>query len=216
MTIWDQYAQGTYTAFSWAYTSGGPYRQWTITVTNPDTSTDTYLLVGLDCEVSARPPLPYIVGSPGFRSPPPRAYPFLLPDGNQARYQYRDGMWNLRKDIINRYGGSSISGEDEDQTSGSYDVDTHYWFGAYKRSDGMVIVDASGISYGTLDAGTTYAYPSDFVGSSMPVALSAGGGGAVDLTPVVDALNDIALIDVDYTANNGATIFSMRGKVRTS
>lgn len=47
---------------------------------------------------------------------------------------------------------------------------------------------------------------------SVPVT---GGGGELDTGAIVAALNDIALIDVDYTANNGGAVWSMRGKVRT-
>lgn len=46
------------------------------------------------------------------------------------------------------------------------------------------------------------------------VAAGGGGGGSVDLSPVVEALNDIAMIDVDYSANNGGVVFSLRGRVR--
>lgn len=35
----------------------------------------------------------------------------------------------------------------------------------------------------------------------------------LDITPVVDALEDIASVDVTYTANNGGAVWSMRGKV---
>lgn len=48
-----------------------------------------------------------------------------------------------------------------------------------------------------------------------PSAVVGGAGAEIDLAPIVAALNDIALIDVDYTANNGGAVWSMRGKVRT-
>lgn len=48
---------------------------------------------------------------------------------------------------------------------------------------------------------------------SVPVT---GGGGDSGTAEIVAALNDIALIDVDYTANNGGTVFSLRGKVRST
>ena len=50
---------------------------------------------------------------------------------------------------------------------------------------------------------------------NAPMPVVGSGGAAQDLTPIVEALNDIALIDVEYTANNGGAIWSMRGKVRT-
>lgn len=58
----------------------------------------------------------------------------------------------------------------------------------------------------------------DFQGAPMapPMMIVGGGGGTVDTAPIVAALNDIALIDVDYTANNGGTVFSLRGKVRST
>lgn len=47
---------------------------------------------------------------------------------------------------------------------------------------------------------------------SVPVVGSSGESGTAE---IVAALNDIALIDVDYSANNGGAVWSMRGKVRT-
>lgn len=49
--------------------------------------------------------------------------------------------------------------------------------------------------------------------ATVPVAVVGGGGAEIDTAGIVEALNDIALRDVDYTANNGSAIFSMRGKV---
>jgi hypothetical protein len=51
--------------------------------------------------------------------------------------------------------------------------------------------------------------------AGAPTILAGGGGGSVDLAPVVAALQDIALMDVDYVANNGSTTWSMRGRVRS-
>jgi hypothetical protein len=65
---------------------------------------------------------------------------------------------------------------------------------------------------------------SEFYFQSRPVSTGqlapsqvvvGGSSAAADLTPVVAALNDIALIDVDYQANNGGDIFSLRGRVRS-
>jgi hypothetical protein len=59
------------------------------------------------------------------------------------------------------------------------------------------------------------AYPTDYIAQRTPVAVvSGGGGGSIDLTPVVTALNDIATMDADYTANNGGAIWTMRGRVK--
>lgn len=48
---------------------------------------------------------------------------------------------------------------------------------------------------------------------SLSPAMVVSSGGVGDLTEIVEALNDIALRDVDYVANNGSTVFSMRGRV---
>jgi len=68
-------------------------------------------------------------------------------------------------------------------------------------------------------ASTDYEWGEDRVGNegilppNLTIALS-GGGGSVDLTETNEILQDIALADADYTANNGASIFTMRCKVR--
>lgn len=209
LILWDQFAMHGFASFAWAYTATSGYRAWTITVDLVGGGTDTYVLIGLDCETSARPPLPYIGNAPGFRSPPPRAYPSVLWNGSNAKGQYGSDMWPFRKDLWNKYGGSSSSGDDEDQTTGSYGCDTHVWFTHYKRSDGMLVLDATGITWGTVDATVTYSYPTDFVSASTPAPLVlSGGGGSIDLTPLVDAVNEIANKDVQIDINQGAVVVS--------
>jgi hypothetical protein len=44
---------------------------------------------------------------------------------------------------------------------------------------------------------------------------STAGGAAVDTAPIVAAIEELALVDYDFAINNGADMFSMRGKVRT-
>lgn len=67
--------------------------------------------------------------------------------------------------------------------------------------------------------------PAEYIGAQpnfqgqpngYPAQIIGGGGSAIDTAPIVAALNDIALIDVDYVANNGGVVFSLRGKVRAS
>lgn len=62
-------------------------------------------------------------------------------------------------------------------------------------------------------------FPNDqnpsMMGRTQSVPVVGSGGGSVDTGPIVAALNDIAMMDVDYTANNGGAVWSMRGKVRT-
>lgn len=67
---------------------------------------------------------------------------------------------------------------------------------------------------GSPPAGYVGAQPEAQGGPALaPVAVVGSGGQAVDLAPVVSALQDIALIDVSYTANNGGAVWSMRGRV---
>lgn len=55
--------------------------------------------------------------------------------------------------------------------------------------------------------------PTDGIVSTgnFPIAI----GGFLDGQQLVDAVNDVASIDFDYTANNGGAIFSMRGRVNS-
>jgi len=49
-----------------------------------------------------------------------------------------------------------------------------------------------------------------------PAPAIAGGGGSVDLQPVVDAIEELSFIDQTFTINNGADMFSVRGRIRVS
>jgi hypothetical protein len=61
----------------------------------------------------------------------------------------------------------------------------------------------------------------DMIGGPQPTDFDPHGSGAVgirsaaiDSSAIVAALQDIALREEDYVANNGGTLFSMRGKTR--
>lgn len=55
--------------------------------------------------------------------------------------------------------------------------------------------------------------PTDGIVSTgnFPIAI----GGTLDGSQLIQAVNDVASIDFDYTANNGGAIFSMRGRTNT-
>jgi hypothetical protein len=73
------------------------------------------------------------------------------------------------------------------------------------------------LTTGTVTATVTNSAEANLSDEPVPGSTTSygGSGGTVDTDAIVAALNDIALIDVEYTANNGGAIWSMRGKVRS-
>jgi hypothetical protein len=81
----------------------------------------------------------------------------------------------------------------------------------------VAVIDSTCITLGP-QTSTKYYYnsqPTCNGGLVEPIIVAgAGGGGSVDLAPVVDAIEELALVDYSLSLNNGASVFSMRGKVR--
>jgi hypothetical protein len=63
-------------------------------------------------------------------------------------------------------------------------------------------------------------YPSGDVpaetAAQVGAASAASGGGTVDLTPLVDAVDNLSFVDQTFTINNGADMFTVRGRIRVS
>jgi hypothetical protein len=84
------------------------------------------------------------------------------------------------------------------------------------QQQSVVYCDTIGMMYNVLDGlDQMEAQPTDLIGTAPSFVVSSGGGAAPDLTPVVSAIEDLLLIDVDYTCNNGQNVISVRGKTRT-
>jgi hypothetical protein len=212
LALWDQYATGTFTSWSFATHNVSGFYGKAITVGLSGGGTDVHQLVALDCPTSGVVPLAYALSCPGWRNPPPNVYPDTLPDGGSCVTKYSVGPVALRTNWLSNVCGATIGVVDNDFAGPAFGVSNTIFY--FDVSFGLqIMVDATGVMHGTLAADGLLAYPGDYVGSSVPVA-GGGGGGSVDLGPVVDALEDIATMDVEYQANNGGTVWSMRGKVR--
>jgi hypothetical protein len=216
LQLWDLYATGTYT--NWAHSYNGSYddRSWDITVTNPDESTDTFTLIAMDMPEGFTGALTYLSANPGFHATLTKVYPNPIADGSSPWAAYRNKVWNWRLDIWAKYTGALADLQNEDDTGTRYGITTRFIFISHFKNL-AVVLDGSGILWGTPTVDVFVGYPTDFVGAS-PIAIGAApsGGGSIDVTPIVEALNEIALIDVTYTVNNGKAAITVRGKVQSS
>jgi hypothetical protein len=185
---------------------------FTITVTNPDTSTDDFVLVDVLTGNSNDQTLTYLVSAPGFQNPLPEALPALMPDTTDSWRAFRDGPIAFRQAMFANYCNAAQDSYGHDATGTRYGVAVTFFPFTYYR--GLTVVsDNMTVLTGTLTADTSDGPPTDGLGEGVPMAVSSGGGGGTDITPLIAPLQDIALRDVSYSFNNGATIFNARGKV---
>jgi hypothetical protein len=158
-------------------------------------------------------PMHYVASLPGWNTVPPFVQESVGARDNNA--YFRTHLWEIKKTVFS-FCTDGVVQTDENIVSGiaGANTNTQTYYAAFQCGAVVCIVMQQAFMKNT---GSTY---DPLNGSSMYNAYSEGnpgagsaGGGSVDLTPVVAALNDIAMIDVDYTANNGSAVFSMRGKV---
>jgi hypothetical protein len=213
MTLWLGVVDGTYTAWSQSFTPDGDFRVWTITVTNPDTSTDDYVLVDTLTGNSSSNTLSWLVSSPGFRQPPPVVVPDVMPDASDSWRAFRDSCVAWRVNMFTNYTGAGNDSFGHDATGSRYGVVVEFYpYVYYKNLD--VVVDNMVLMHGTLSGDSASGPPTDGVGAGIPVAISAGGGGgSVDLGPLTEAVESIADKDVDFKVNEGGAVWSIYGRV---
>lgn len=210
--LWYGVVTGTYTAWTYAWTPDGDFRVFTITVTNPDTSTDDFVLVDILEGNGNDQTLTSFVASPGFRNPLPYALPETMPDSSDTWRAFRDGPIAFRQAMFGNYCDASMDTYGHDATGTRYGVYVTFFPFTYYR--GLTVVsDCMTVMTGTMTADQASGPPSDGVGASTITAPAGAGGGSTDITPLIGPLQDIALRDVSYSFNNGATIFNCNGKV---
>lgn len=211
--LWDGFASGTYTSWAYSLTSDSGFRAATITVGLSGGGTDVYTYIAM-IEGSTGPvPITYLTQSPGWRSTLNKVYPNTLPSGATCAAAYRSGPWNLRENIWSTWAGATVQQPTDGEADTVWGVTTHAYWAAYSTGLALV-VDATQVIHGTLTVDAMTAYPTDTVGATTPVAVVVGGGGgSVDLTPVVDAINSLAEKEVDWTANQGGSVWSVYSRV---
>ena len=213
MALWDQYASGSFTAWAYARNNIDPMKGEKITVGLPAGGTDTYTYLDPTSRTGERQSLLYLMQAPGWRSPLTKCYPNPLPDASAMPGAFQSGPRNLRRDMVLNWCVTSPDASTNDGFGPVFGINGEYYLDVYV-DELCVATDVIGVYYGTPTISGMQGYPSDFVGSGIVVMPSAGGGGSVDLTGVIAAINNVATTDVTYTANNGGAVWSMRGMVR--
>ena len=206
------YVATTYSAMVCTLTTEFPWIALRVDLTSgSDTVRHTYIVPNISSTHNI--PFTCIIQTTGWRyMPPPMPATFA---GNSTQAKWRTIMAALRKTILTTWGTSSNDGWTEESGSGSYSLNWAYWHGLfYNREVLAVDVQAIYIYSSPLEFDTLVGLPTDGLAEGQPIAIG-GGGGSVDVSGIVEGLQDIATRSVDYVANNGSAIFSMYGKVNT-
>jgi hypothetical protein len=167
----------------------------------------------LDTDSSSFVPATYPFLTPGWRTLIQTLLPATVPGGTATDIAYTNGPWSLRQNLLVALtNGSWSSGASNQRSLGDIGQLSSY-FGIFRKNN-LVMLDITGILWapsGALDV--LLGQPTDLEGN--PTAfVSAGSGGTPDMAPVVAALQDIALREVDGVFNQGGALWSMYGKVR--
>jgi hypothetical protein len=213
LQLWDDYAQGTYTTWAYAVAPTGGMFGYKITVGLPAGGTDDYTLVDLSVRDGYQQAVSYLMQLPGWRAQLNKPYPDTLPDGHGALGKFQDLLRNFRRQIWLTHCSASPAHSIDGVGDSAFGLNMYTSTDVMQRGL-LLVTDTIEFAYGTMDADTLVAYPTDGIGMETGSVVGGSSGGSVDLTPVVDALEDIATMDVEYQANNGGAVWSMRGKVR--
>ncbi len=215
LELWIDFANGVYTSWDYSLSILNSGFSIEVTVGLSGGGTDVHKIQPLDTNWNNFMPLSYVFSSPGWRTMPQVVLATTVPGGGAVDTAFTNGPWALRASILGSWCNVSDTHNVNDQYSAPEGAQTTVWRRIWKGGN-LIFVDVIGIMWGSLTGLDDVAgQPTDFIGSAPPISISQGGGGSVDLGPVVTALQDIALMDVDYTANNGQNTISVRGKTRT-
>lgn len=214
LTLWVSYLQ-TATKINWIRSldvSTG-YRAVVITVTQgANTLIDTMVDMGLPS--SLKYPTDYLMSLPGWMTFPQALSPSF--GAKVTASEFTATLAATREFIIEQFSTASLIASNtlnwtmNPVSAQAYIHYTIWQENARAGTDWMTLVTATttpaslfGAGINPLEAGRT---------PSVPV-IGATGPSEEQWAALVAALNDIALRDVDYTANNGSAIFSLRGRV---
>lgn len=215
LTIWDQYANGAWTSFAFAFNGTLDQVAYDITVGVPAGGTNTFTLISNDINVNNNVEPSLVFSSAGWRAVPNKMYQTTLPDGANAWTAFKAGPMALRANIITGRTGSLNAGNFENTVNNDFNIDISWRVNGYYNRQ-QIVTDAMGLWTGVATVDVVTAYATDFIGSTVPVAAGGSGSVSVDLTPIVTALNNIGAQDYDFSINNGSVVFSLRSRSLTA
>lgn len=155
-----------------------------------------------------------VITSPGWST---CAGPVLPTYGaRNSLANYEANVHVIKRDLI--YYACNINYEADHRLDGGGgyigSVDFKTWATFYVDWSGPVVL----VDQVMVDSTPEYpCVPDADLANPLQVGIPGGssGGGSVDLAPLVAAVEELALVDTDIEINNGAAMFSVRGKVRT-
>lgn len=220
--LWQLYVEHETWTFghTWTTRSNGSqdFLALKITITT-DTDTDNYELTFLDTPVfsgTGKNPPHYVMSRPAFGYGAPVMAPSY--GARDTIADYNSNMHPIKLQILvhscNASDGTDSyvdgTGFDGWVANRTYQTLFTWYYGAY------VLVDYIAVNSGDLKLlpGNPGYNPLMYGLAGAPQA--GGGGGSTDLTPVVDAIDNLAMVDYNTSINNGAQMWSMRGRVRVS
>lgn len=219
--LWAYYVENeTWTLnYAWTVFSNGSENFRTLKIIIDDTTIVTnYWLILADTpviETNGQHSPDYVGSRPGFASAPPvKQFTYGARD---TIVDYTTNMHTIRLQLFTYCTGRSEEAQ-QYVDGNSYNGWVHFrtWSVLYKAYVGaFVLVDQVCVQHGDIKAAFDAAPDNPYMLGQQGTTSGSGGGGTIDITPIVEALQDIALIDYDLAINNGATMFSVRGKVRS-
>lgn len=214
LTLWDMMRTGEATDWSHAPNSDGPCKAWDITITLPDATDQVYTLVALDLDLANQLPPTYLASAPGFNATLNHAYPDTLPNELDTVTAFSSMLWAWRQQIWSNVAGVTSDIASQDDSGARYGLVSTFFKTNYVKNL-VAVVDGTGIVHGDLGDQVYVADPSDFIGQRPGAAAPGGaGGGSVDLTPLVMAVQDISDQDVEYQANQTGPVWSIKARIR--
>ncbi len=213
--LWEGYIGDATVTWAALYTTVSSHWCWQITLTGA-VDTNVYKLVDGGRRAADFQPVQYIDTLPGWRAMPKAQA--ATQAGRTSDTDWNTNMVAARAAIWVDYdNGDTVSYTLTSKNLTSLSMVAKYRY-AVVRYDNDTIFDVTCLITATQTA-TEYLYNGYPVTSGVPVnvlaVLGGAGGGGVDLSGVVAAINEVANADPEYVANNGANIFSMRSRVRT-
>jgi|ERR1051325_2741725 hypothetical protein len=178
-------------------------------------NTYQHILVALDIPgTNVLVPVPHIMQSPGWRTMPPilnsvYGTTTTVTNWSNTMLGLRAVIWGTLCGITNPTWTTTDYAADITGLRQRHSVTT-------VKKQAHVAVDAvlCGVVDGTLAAGTTITQlPTDGMGQHVPVATEFSLAPA-QFDALRNAILDVALVDIEYSFNNGADLFSMRSAFR--
>lgn len=186
------------------------------TVSNGTDTTVWNLVDGGRGTIDFQPPA-YIASLPGWYATPP-----VLKEGTTPWHRptlFNSQLVSLRGNLWVDYdNGDVVSYTLLTKFLSNLSMKAYTYF-AVARYRNQIIPDIISIQTG-VQTSSEYLYNSQPITPDVPVSrlavIGGGGGSTVDLAPLVAAVEDLSFVDQTFTINNGADMFTVRGRIRVS